>query len=205
MNITAAFPSKFLRAADLEGDAVFTIKKVDVETVGQGKDAEDKPVVYFKETDKGLALNKTNANTISNLYTGETNEWVGKQITLYATEVQYGSEMTLGIRVRAKKPMQLPARPKSAPPAESPLDAAQDPKETARIKAWNTFLAKWAPFEAEHPEEAPSRNTKWSMACADYAKTLMKPANSFDEKDYLGLAAEIEKNFNCATGALLPF
>lgn len=203
MNITAAFPSKFLRAADLESDATFTIKKVDIETVGQGNDADEKPVVYFKETDKGLALNKTNANTIANLYGGETNEWVGKQVTLFPTEVDFGGKQTLAIRVRSKKPVQLPSRP-SAPPAENPMDAPVDPKEAARIKAWNAFLEKWTQFELEHPEEAPSRNTKWNMALADYAKTLMKPANSFDVNDYLGLAKEIKENFNVTLGGFMP-
>lgn len=106
MNINNAFPSKWLKSGDIpEGsDLVLTIKSVGMETVGQGDDAEQKPIVYFTDTDKGLVLNKTNANAIAGLYGPETAGWAGKRIALFATEVQYGSQMTLAIRVRLKAP-----------------------------------------------------------------------------------------------------
>ena len=59
--------------------------------LGQGKEALDKWVCYFDGTDKGLVLNKTNLNTIARLYGDDTDLWIGKPITLFATEVQFGS------------------------------------------------------------------------------------------------------------------
>ncbi len=103
MNINSAFPSKYLKAdADVDDDGrIFTIKGVKVENVGKDDDAESKPVVYFEETDKGLVLNKTNANFIVTILgDDDTDAWKGQQITLIATDVEYQGKLLRGIRVR---------------------------------------------------------------------------------------------------------
>lgn len=106
MNIDAAFPSKYLKAADIgDGDLPLTIKEVVIENIGQGEDIETKPILYFVETEKGLVLNKTNSNTIKGLYTAETDAWAGKMIALFATEVDFAGKQTLALRVRMKAPM----------------------------------------------------------------------------------------------------
>ena len=119
MNINNAFPSKYLKSGDIEGtdDLLLTIDHVSVESVGQD-DPEDKPIVYFQEVEKGLVLNKTNANTIAGLYGPETDAWTGKRIALYATEVAYQGKMTLSLRVRLKAPA-------TSKPAAAPLSAKQ--------------------------------------------------------------------------------
>lgn len=128
MNINNAFPSKYLKSGDVpeHDDLLLTISRVTIETVGQD-DPEDKPIVYFAEVDKGLVLNKTNANTIAGLYGPETDGWAGKRIALYATEVAYQGKMTLSLRVRMK-----------APPAPAPTTNGQSAK------------AKWDAWCAEH-------------------------------------------------------
>lgn len=110
MNINNAFPSKYLKSGDLpeNGDLALTIKEVSLETVGQDADAEQKPIVYFDETDKGMVLNKTNALTIANLYGPETSGWTGKRIALFATEVDFAGKQTLAIRVRLRAPAAPP-------------------------------------------------------------------------------------------------
>lgn len=91
-----------MKCLDLDGKPqVFTILTVNMEMVGQGSDAEEKPIVFFDETDQGLVLNVTNANGITELLgTDETNEWKGKKICLYPTRVQFGSKMVDAIRVK---------------------------------------------------------------------------------------------------------
>jgi hypothetical protein len=42
-----------------------------------------KPVLYFRGAKKGLILSAHNAHTIGTLYGPETEEWVGRRITLY--------------------------------------------------------------------------------------------------------------------------
>jgi len=103
MNINNAFPSKWLKSGDITGDdLILTIREVRMENIGQGENTEVKPVVYFDETEKGLVLNKTNASTISQLHTPETNSWVGKRIALFSTEVDFAGKQTLALRVRMR-------------------------------------------------------------------------------------------------------
>lgn len=105
MNINNAFPSKWLKSGDVEdGDLSLTIKSVSLEEVGSGEQAEQKPILYFHETEKGMVLNKTNADTIARLYTPETDAWIGKPITIFATEVDFAGKQTLALRVRMKAP-----------------------------------------------------------------------------------------------------
>lgn len=205
MNINNAYPSRFLRSADIEGDQTYTIKNIEVETVGQGKDAEEKPIVYFEEVEQGLALNKTNANAIAALYGPETDAWPGKRVTLFSTEVEFAGKMTLAIRVRLKAPGSGKAAPKSAPPADDfPKNA--DPVAAAKMQAWNAFMAKWTAFRAENPAEGTvaNRNAKWLAACTDYQETMRKSEEQMTEADWRALAQEIEKNYHVASGTMLP-
>jgi len=103
MNITEAFPSNYLKAHDCDPDITLTIASVTVEEIGQGADKSTKPIIKFQGVEKGLVCNKVNANTITKvLGTPDTDQWIGKRITLYSTEVEFGGEVTLGIRVRLK-------------------------------------------------------------------------------------------------------
>ena len=100
-NINDAFPSQFLKASDLKERAiVVVIDRVDYEPVGQKK--EVKPIVYFEGKEKGLVLNKTNANKIIQLTESPiTEEWVGFPITIYPTETQFAGDTVECIRVKA--------------------------------------------------------------------------------------------------------
>jgi hypothetical protein len=99
MNIDAAFPSNYLKAADLHGDTVVTITTVSLEQIGD----ERKPVVYFAEMETGLVLNKTNKETIKAvLGTPDTDHWVGKQITLFPTQVDFQGRQVEAIRIRLR-------------------------------------------------------------------------------------------------------
>jgi hypothetical protein len=104
MRISEAFPSKYLEGKTLEGDLSLTIKHVEMETVGQGDDVDTKPVVYFDEVNKGLILNKTNANTVSHLHGDDTEDWIGKRITIFPTEVDFQGKQVMAIRVRLRAP-----------------------------------------------------------------------------------------------------
>ena len=85
--VSESFPSKYFRADDLKGRRrTLTIDHVQDEELGRGHDATEKPVVYFREDPRGLALNKTNAVSIQvNLGSEDYDDWTGKTITLYPT------------------------------------------------------------------------------------------------------------------------
>jgi hypothetical protein len=77
-NINDAFPSKYLKASDLDGENVtVTITHVAFEEVG--KDKEMRPILFYEGSEKGIVLNKTNATNISKLYGSETDDWGGKK------------------------------------------------------------------------------------------------------------------------------
>jgi hypothetical protein len=123
VDINQQFPSKYLKAdTDIpdDGDLIVTIDTVQIETIGQGADQENKPVVYFRETDKGLVLNKTNAQTIKGLFGFETDDWEGKRIALFGTEVDFAGKQTLAIRVRMKAPASR-NRPLATETAKEPV------------------------------------------------------------------------------------
>jgi hypothetical protein len=91
MKISEAFPSKYLRADDVDamgGQLIHTIRKVVLEEVGQ--DRVEKPVIYFRETPSGLVLNRTNANRLTPSLGDDTAHWIGKQITLETEMVPMG-------------------------------------------------------------------------------------------------------------------
>jgi hypothetical protein len=58
--------------------------------------------VRFSDHDQGFVLNKTNTTTIAKLHGNDTDDWVGKQIVLFATECQMGADMVDCVRVRSK-------------------------------------------------------------------------------------------------------
>lgn len=97
-----------LFAFDLGGkDVTLTIEKVTGgELTGSGGKKSKKPLCYFVEskTGKPLALNSTNCKTIAGMYGHDTDEWIGKRVTLFPTTTQFGSEQMDCIRVRPTVP-----------------------------------------------------------------------------------------------------
>ena len=122
MNLTDAFPSRFLKASDLPADGaeIFTIEKISLEQIGADK--EVKPVIFFEEESKGLVLNKTNGRTIARiLQSQEFDDWLKHKIGLYRADVEFRGELVEAIRIKAaKQPEQKPAAPQK--PATVPSD-----------------------------------------------------------------------------------
>ena len=60
MKFTDAFPSKYIRSADLNGhDIAVVINNISFEKVGVDGD-DPKPVISFQDRKKTMVLNKTN-------------------------------------------------------------------------------------------------------------------------------------------------
>lgn len=109
MHIDEAFPSKYLKASDLQGRNV-TVKmgRAEVEKIGEDK----KLILYFQGKEKGMVLNKTNANNIAGIYGGDTDDWYGKEITLFEAMVDFQGKTVPALRVRAPR--------RDAPPRQAP-------------------------------------------------------------------------------------
>jgi hypothetical protein len=124
MNLDQMYPSKWLKASDLQGQTVpVTISRVVVEDVG---DDAGKPVVYFHSRDKGLVLNKTNALSIGLVHGQETDGWVGKTIELFPTVVMFQGQNVPAIRVRpvAAAYAEAYGAPERSAPPQGPGDKA---------------------------------------------------------------------------------
>lgn len=115
MKFTDAFPGNWLKSEDLgDEDHVVTIEEVVTEVVGQGEQAKPKLVIKFKEFDKRLVCNVTNARQIAKIHGDETDNWEGKKITLWVNpDVQFAGETVSAIRVR-HKPVAMPTAASAA-------------------------------------------------------------------------------------------
>ena len=115
--VSEAFPSNYLKAADLNNRTVkVAINKIVFEEIGQNKDR--KPIVYFDKVQKGLVLNKTNAVEIAATYGEQMDGWAGKDIELFSQMVPFQGQNVAAIRVRAV----AESAPASATPAAPEFD-----------------------------------------------------------------------------------
>jgi hypothetical protein len=128
MKTSEAFPSQYLKKEDV-GDKriVVSIDHVDMEDVGQGEQQERKPVVYFTGLDKGMVLNKGNADAMTEAAGGddEMDNWRGVRVVLYVDRnVMFAGKRVGGLRVT------LPAgKANPAKPAEPQYDEASPPPD----------------------------------------------------------------------------
>jgi len=101
MNVNDAFPSRYLKAADLGGrEVTVTIERVELQDVGRSK--ERRPIVYFTGKRKGLILNRTNARRIGEIAGSlETTAWRGVQVRLFTSQVEFQGSLVDAIRVKA--------------------------------------------------------------------------------------------------------
>jgi hypothetical protein len=130
MKAGAAF-GNYLKAADLGGRRVtVTIEEITLEEMkGEGG---KKLVAAFAGKDKKLILNRTNADTITEILgTDETEDWIDKSIVLFPSKTAFQGKRVDCIRidaVRRAAPPAPPARPAPAPPAPEQNDPYGDPE-----------------------------------------------------------------------------
>lgn len=114
MDYRLLFKGDYISAVEL-GDKTptLTVKGVDIAKLeGEDGRVRDRGVVRFAETDRGWVLCKTNAICLAAMFGNDTQEWTGKRVTLYGTEVQVGKGTAPGIRV------------KGSPDIAGPVDAS---------------------------------------------------------------------------------
>lgn len=104
MKVTDAFEGNYIDALCVtDKDAKLTIASVSAPNTEKASDGKliDRPIAYFKETTKGLILNKTNAKSIGLAHGNEMDDWKGKQVTLFATTTDaFGKKNVPCVRVR---------------------------------------------------------------------------------------------------------
>ena len=106
-------------------DVNVTIAGVTMEEFGKGNDRkEQKLVLAFVKKKKGMVCNKTNAKTISKILGSEdTDDWIGRTITIGPREVEFQGDMVWSLRVSLKLPTSASAPAQQSAPT-SPLPPA---------------------------------------------------------------------------------
>lgn len=95
------------------GEITLTIKSIKTELVtSDGGKKEQCIVAYFEEdkvgnvTVKPMVLNKTNCKIIQKIYnTGHVEAWVGKSVTIFATETRLGRDLVPCLRIKPEEPI----------------------------------------------------------------------------------------------------
>jgi hypothetical protein len=118
--------SKYLRAEDLTQEKTLRIKTVTEEMVGIGSDQEKKLVVWFTNSAKGLALNRTNNRTIRSAYGDDTTGWLGKLIVVFPTQADFRGRLVPALRVRIPPPRQASGNGGAAKPQTALETFAKD-------------------------------------------------------------------------------
>lgn len=100
--------SPFLKGDDLEeGErTVATIKSAEEVPFPSG---DTVPVLEFLELDQKLTLNKTRVKKLVEMLGDDTDEWIGKKISIYRIDVQFQGKSMPGIAVAA--PPKAKAKP----------------------------------------------------------------------------------------------
>lgn len=100
MKLNDAFPSKYMKADDIEGqsETFKTIQNVVMEDVGQENDR--KPIMYFEGAEQCLVMNKTKWSSLEEAFGADSDNWKGKSVGLSFTKVPYAGKMVGSIAVR---------------------------------------------------------------------------------------------------------
>ncbi len=95
------FPSQYISAADLGNkEFALTIASAAMEMVGNDDEKKKKLIVRFQEAEKGLVCNVSNFDMIAFIHGDDTDGWVGKEVVLYATPVNFKGKTVMGIRIK---------------------------------------------------------------------------------------------------------
>ena len=128
-NYNDVYPSKYLKAADLDGgrhEVVINVCKRDL----VGHPPDDKLVITLDEFTKRFILNKINAKTIASIAgTDDYTAWAGTRVVLYPTRVEFSGELRDTIRIDNPAPRQASRNtssqkdePKPAPAVETQVN-----------------------------------------------------------------------------------
>lgn len=110
MDWRTLFKGAYLTAIEFAGrQPTFTIRSVTtIDLEQEDGQTKAKAVVSFDEHDRGWVICKTNAMCVAAMFGNDTDGWIGKKVTLFATDVQVGKECKPGIRVKGSPDIKAP-------------------------------------------------------------------------------------------------
>lgn len=109
MKLNNMFPRKYASGADLNGQSVtVTVQSMTIDKLSPhpGQPPMDRYILHFAETQKGVILSRTLTEQIASiLHSDDTEEWIGRKITLFPQPLTVAGKSRIAIR--AKKPAQV--------------------------------------------------------------------------------------------------
>ncbi len=106
MKVSEEYPSKYLSGFDLPHPITVTIDKLEPELLN--KPGERGPVktwiLFLRDKKKGIILSKFLARQIAALLGDDTDQWIGKQISIYPEPMKVAGREVVALRARAVKP-----------------------------------------------------------------------------------------------------
>jgi hypothetical protein len=103
MKLTEMFPSNLLKAADVSnagGEMPLTISKIEMKEFDGDNGSKERKAIIFFANDKQMVCNKTNGKTLGEMFGNETDDWIGKSITLIVQNVDFAGKSTPAIRIK---------------------------------------------------------------------------------------------------------
>jgi hypothetical protein len=143
--------SKYFRAEEITQEKTLRIKTVTEELVGVGADQEKKLVVWFTNSPKGLALNRTNNRTLRGVYGDDTAGWAGKLIVVFQTTADYRGRLVPALRVRIPPPKHASGNGRTAKPAPAQQSAPEQFAEAPPTRPTPTLEPEADDFDDEIP------------------------------------------------------
>lgn len=120
-DMSLAFPGKWMKAPDVQQPKVLTITSIEQGTYADGKPSWG---LSFQETEQQLGLNKTNTQTLIEMFGQFSEQWTGRQVEAYATTVEMQGRTVPCVRLRA--PSQ-PQQPQTAPGTQAAFGQQHQP------------------------------------------------------------------------------
>lgn len=143
MDYEKLFPGRFLKSAEMDGrDWTLEIKGIRSEEI----DGKPKAILSFNGTKKEVVMNRTNAEALKLMFGRETNDWIGKRVTLFPATIAdpFNGGTTKAIRVRGSPDISKPAS------AE-----VQRGRKTIKVQVVPTAVRKAGAQRAPPPPEPP--------------------------------------------------
>lgn len=120
MKLSETIKSKYLRVSDLGPDGLLlTIKDAAMEEVGE----DEKLVVRFRETTKGLVMNKVNTDMLTELSGDkDINDYAGQRVRLVESAEKFNGKKGIRIAAAPTKKAQAPTEPEPGEENEVPYE-----------------------------------------------------------------------------------
>lgn len=133
-------PSRFLKAEDLgDKEPQVVIDRVVMEQVSE---TDNKPVVYFRNKEKGVVLNNTRWDALEFICDShDSDEWIGQTIRLAAGKTKFGGQYVPCIVIKP---------PKKEQPQGGQRQVVS--KDRGSYKISTTAPTEDAPFDDEVPD-----------------------------------------------------